>query len=66
MPFDEPTADNLISLVHPHIYVKGGDYAQHEINESVLLNQLGIEIAVVAQRPSLSSTNVIAQMRGDT
>ena len=64
--FTEPTADNLISLVRPHVYVKGGDYQPHEINETVLLKELGVEVAVVAERPGLSSTNVVAKMRSDS
>ncbi|MBI68670.1 MAG: bifunctional heptose 7-phosphate kinase/heptose 1-phosphate adenyltransferase [Phycisphaerae bacterium] len=63
--FEEPTAEALIKLVQPDLYVKGGDYAKEEINEFGLLTSLGIEVEVLSHRPGRSSTQVTAQLRGE-
>ena len=63
VPFDEPTASSLIQTLQPDLYVKGGDYAPEEINEFALLNELGIELRVLSQRPGRSSSDVIAQLK---
>ncbi|MEE2820034.1 MAG: bifunctional heptose 7-phosphate kinase/heptose 1-phosphate adenyltransferase, partial [Planctomycetota bacterium] len=63
--FEEPTAEALIKLVQPNLYVKGGDYAKEEINEFGLLSSLGIEVDVLSHRPGRSSTQVTAQLRGE-
>lgn len=59
--FAERTAEQLIRLVQPDLYVKGGDYAPQEIVEYPLLQELGIETRVLAHRPGLSSTDVIGR-----
>jgi len=59
--FEEPTAEQLIQLVQPDLYVKGGDYEPEHIVEYPLLQQLGIETRVLAHRPGLSSTDVIGR-----
>lgn len=63
VPFDEPTADELIETTRPDLYVKGGDYAVEDINEHPLLVDLGIECRVLAHRPGLGSTDVVARLR---
>ena len=63
--FEEPTAEALIQLVRPDLYVKGGDYAKEEINEFELLTSLGVEVEVLSHRPGRSSTQVTAQLRGE-
>ena len=61
--FEEPTASELIKCVRPDLYVKGGDYAPEDINEYVLLKELGIELQVLSERPGRSSTDVVSQLR---
>lgn len=39
--FSEPTADRLISLVQPDIYVKGGDYTVDPRGSGTLLPEVG-------------------------
>jgi D-beta-D-heptose 7-phosphate kinase/D-beta-D-heptose 1-phosphate adenosyltransferase len=63
VPFDEPTASELIQSLHPDLYVKGGDYVPEEINEHALLTDLGIELRVLTERPGRSSSDVIAQLK---
>lgn len=57
--FEEPTAQQLIGHVMPDLYVKGGDYEPEQIVEHPLLQELGIEVRVLAHQPGLSSTEVI-------
>ncbi len=61
--FDEPTAEALIRAITPDLYVKGGDYVPEEINEQGLLEELGIALKVLHERPGRSSSDVVARMR---
>jgi bifunctional ADP-heptose synthase (sugar kinase/adenylyltransferase) len=61
--FDEPTAAELVEATHPDLYVKGGDYAVEDITEYRLLVDLGIECRVLAHRPGLGSTDIVARLR---
>ena len=62
--FDEPTVDDLLRRIQPDVYVKGGDYKPHEINEHDTAKKLGIELRVLSHRPGLGSRHVIEKMRG--
>ena len=64
--FEEPTAQELIRCVHPDLYVKGGDYSPDEINEYALLQELGVELQVLSERPGRSSTKVIKELKEAT
>jgi D-beta-D-heptose 7-phosphate kinase/D-beta-D-heptose 1-phosphate adenosyltransferase len=57
--FNEPTAHEIIRAVHPHAYVKGGDYQPSEVNEAALVREMGIEFRLLEHRPGLGSTQVI-------
>jgi D-beta-D-heptose 7-phosphate kinase / D-beta-D-heptose 1-phosphate adenosyltransferase len=65
--FEEPTAHELIRLVAPDVYVKGGDYRPEDLNEWDLLEGMvkagRLRVEVLAHRPGLSSTTVIRQMK---
>ena len=61
--FAEPTAHELLGIVRPDVYVKGGDYRPEEVNEYDVAQELGIEMRVLAHRPGLSSTRVIEKLR---
>ena len=61
--FDEPTAHELIRAVRPDVYVKGGDYRPEDINEFELVQELGVELRVLAHRAGLGSRNVIERLR---
>ena len=61
--FPEPTAHALIEAVHPHIYVKGGDYAPDKVAEAQLVKRLGIDFRTLTHRPGTSSTGVIERVR---
>jgi D-beta-D-heptose 7-phosphate kinase/D-beta-D-heptose 1-phosphate adenosyltransferase len=61
-PFEDPTVHDLLRAIRPDIYVKGGDYEPHEINEFDLVQELGLDLRILAHRPGLGSTDVIARM----
>ena len=61
--FEEPTAETLVREIQPDLYVKGGDYAPKDIHESALLEELGIDLRVLKERPGRSSTNTISQLK---
>lgn len=61
--FDEPTADELLRHIRPDMYVKGGDYQPHEINEHDAVKELGIELKILAHRPGLGSRYAIEKLR---
>jgi D-beta-D-heptose 7-phosphate kinase/D-beta-D-heptose 1-phosphate adenosyltransferase len=61
--FDEPTVDDLLRRIQPDVYVKGGDYKPHEINEYDTATKLGIEVRVLSHRPGLGSRHVIERMK---
>jgi D-beta-D-heptose 7-phosphate kinase / D-beta-D-heptose 1-phosphate adenosyltransferase len=61
--FEESTAHELIRAVRPDVYVKGGDYRPEDINEVDLVQELGVELRVLAHRPGLGSRTVIERLR---
>ena len=63
--FGEQTAHELIRAVAPDVYVKGGDYRPEQIVEYELLEELGIDVRVLAHRPGLGSTSVIDRIRSE-
>ena len=64
--FEEPSAHQLIRAIRPDIYVKGGDYSPEEIAEFDLLDELGIEVRVLALRPGLGSSALIDRIRSES
>lgn len=60
--FDEPTVGELLVEAMPDVYVKGGDYEIHEVNEYDLCQKRGIEMKILAHRPGLGSTDVIERL----
>lgn len=61
--FDELTAENLIDMIQPNIYVKGGDYVVDHIPEAKIVRQYGGEIVLIPEVKGRSSTNVIKKIQ---
>lgn len=62
--FPEATADAILSIVRPQIYVKGGDYAQPEnVPEWQTVKGYGGEIIIAPLLPDHSTTQLIASVR---
>src|SRR5205823_10166239 len=62
--FTEDTPANLIGLVRPDVYVKGGDYRADLIPEAPLVRSLGGEVRILDYLPDRSTTKLIGRIRG--
>ena len=62
--FGEKTAENLISEVRPHIYVKGGDYTLETLPESKIVQSYGGEVKFINLVEGRSTTNILKKLEG--
>ncbi len=60
--FAEPTVRELLHALRPEVFVKGGDYRPEQINEYATVQELGLDLRILAERPGLGSTGVIERM----
>jgi D-beta-D-heptose 7-phosphate kinase / D-beta-D-heptose 1-phosphate adenosyltransferase len=63
VPFSELNPNNLIRIVCPHIYVKGGDYSRDTLPEVDLIDELGGEVRILPYVDNRSTTRLIDQIR---
>jgi D-beta-D-heptose 7-phosphate kinase/D-beta-D-heptose 1-phosphate adenosyltransferase len=61
--FDEPTANRLVQLIRPNVYVKGGDYAGQPPPEAAVARAVGAEVRFLALVPGISTTDLIRRIR---
>ena len=61
--FDEPTAEPLVELLKPDVYVKGGDYTVERLPEARNVASYGGETVLIPEVPGRSSTNMIKKIR---
>ena len=61
--FGEPTAEALIAMVHPDVYVKGGDYTLETLPEAKIVKEYGGRVEFVPLVEGRSTTNVIERIR---
>lgn len=61
--FGEPTAEELIAVVRPDVYVKGGDYTLETLPEAKLVMEYGGRVEFVPLVEGRSTTNVIERIR---
>jgi rfaE bifunctional protein nucleotidyltransferase chain/domain len=61
--FPEDTAENILSLVKPDIYAKGGDCVLDEIPERKVVESFGGKIIITPFLPGRSTTNLIDAFR---
>jgi len=57
--FDEDNASTLIRGLRPHIYVKGGDYADEALPEEAAVNEVGAQSIILPLAGSLSANEII-------
>lgn len=64
--FQEPTAEALVSVLRPHVYVKGGDWATGERRppEAAIVEAYGGQVVFLPYLVGRSTTEVIARVRG--
>jgi rfaE bifunctional protein nucleotidyltransferase chain/domain len=61
--FDEPDPYNIISILRPHILVKGGDWSAEEVIGGDLVEGNGGKVVVVPYLKGFSTTEIIAKLR---
>jgi rfaE bifunctional protein nucleotidyltransferase chain/domain/rfaE bifunctional protein kinase chain/domain len=61
--FDEDSPRDLIELVRPDVYVKGGDYPPELIPEAPLVRRLGGEVRTMEYLPDRSTSRIIERIR---
>lgn len=63
LPFDEPTPHEIIRVVRPDIFVKGGDYTRDRLPEAGLVEELGGAIRILSFLADRSTTGLIDRIR---
>jgi rfaE bifunctional protein nucleotidyltransferase chain/domain len=61
--FDELTPEQLIRMVRPDVYVKGGDYADRGLPEQDLVIELGGRVQILDLVPGRSTTALIERVK---
>jgi D-beta-D-heptose 7-phosphate kinase / D-beta-D-heptose 1-phosphate adenosyltransferase len=64
--FDEATPHAVIERLRPDMLVKGGTYAAHEIVGWELVESYGGQVKPLGVVPGLSTTAIVARLRGET
>jgi len=62
--FNEDTPSNLIQLICPDVYVKGGDYTKQTLPEALLVEQLGGVVQILPFVENRSTTGIIERISG--
>lgn len=63
VPFDSDTPHDLIRVVRPDIFVKGGDYTRQSLPEAGLVEELGGRVEILPYLENYSTTSVIEKIR---
>jgi D-beta-D-heptose 7-phosphate kinase / D-beta-D-heptose 1-phosphate adenosyltransferase len=63
VPFTELNPNNLIRIICPNIYVKGGDYTRETLPEVDLIDELGGVVRILPYVDNRSTTRLIDQIR---
>lgn len=61
--FGENTAEELISLVRPDVYAKGGDYTLETLPEAKIVHSYGGKVEFIDMVEGCSTTNVIEKIK---
>jgi rfaE bifunctional protein nucleotidyltransferase chain/domain len=63
--FDDLTAERLLMLIRPNVYVKGADYgsAERPLPEARIATQIGARVALVEIAPGHSTSALLARIR---
>ncbi|MFN4033749.1 MAG: D-glycero-beta-D-manno-heptose 1-phosphate adenylyltransferase [Fimbriimonadales bacterium] len=64
--FSEPTAVELVNLVQPTYYAKGGDYTEQDLPESEAVIAHGGFVVILPFQPEQSTSAILARIQGST
>lgn len=62
--FDEPTAIELVNLIQPTYYAKGGDYTEQDLPESEAVIAHGGFVVILPLQPERSTSALVERIRG--
>jgi D-beta-D-heptose 7-phosphate kinase/D-beta-D-heptose 1-phosphate adenosyltransferase len=62
--FDEPTPEELISLLEPDVLVKGGDYTIDQVAGADIIHARGGQVVILPLVPGLSTTAILERRAG--
>jgi D-beta-D-heptose 7-phosphate kinase/D-beta-D-heptose 1-phosphate adenosyltransferase len=63
VPFDGDTPHDLIRVIQPDVFVKGGDYSRETLPEASLVEELGGSVEILPYLEDHSTTNIIERIR---
>jgi D-beta-D-heptose 7-phosphate kinase/D-beta-D-heptose 1-phosphate adenosyltransferase len=63
VPFESDTPHELIRMIKPDVFVKGGDYTRETLPEATLVEKLGGKVEILPYLENLSTTNIIERIR---
>jgi D-beta-D-heptose 7-phosphate kinase/D-beta-D-heptose 1-phosphate adenosyltransferase len=63
VPFGENTPSNLIRVVRPDVFVKGGDYTRETLPEASLVEELGGKVVILSYLENHSTTSIIDRIQ---
>jgi D-beta-D-heptose 7-phosphate kinase/D-beta-D-heptose 1-phosphate adenosyltransferase len=63
--FDEDTPIELIKLVQPDIYVKGGDYTEAQLPEALVVRELGGDVQIIPFLTGYSTTAIVNKIKSE-
>lgn len=61
--FREPTVENLLSILQPHIHAKGTDYTEESVPESGIVRSYGGRVAIVGDPKEHSTRDLIKTIK---
>ena len=63
--FPEVRVNNVLEIIRPHVYAKGGDYTPETLDpgERAVLERIGAEIRILPLVPGRSTTSLIARSK---
>ena len=62
--FSDDTAERLVAMIKPDIYVKGGDYTVDKLPEAQVAASYGGKTVLIPEVPGRSSSNIIKKIAG--
>ncbi|HEU5085788.1 MAG TPA: hypothetical protein VFT99_00030, partial [Roseiflexaceae bacterium] len=63
VPFEEATPTELIRLIRPDVFVKGGDYTRESLPEAALVESYGGAVHILPFLPHRSTSLLIDRIR---
>lgn len=63
VPFDEDIPYQLIRLIQPDVFVKGGDYTRKTLPEAAIVEEMGGQVQILPYIENHSTTGIIERIR---